>query len=121
MNQESSRFEELQQLEESLWKRETRFDQEYIQNILSDDFFEFGRSGKRYTRAETLSQASQEIHAQFPLKEFQVHEISSTVFLVTYISEVQYENLEIGNRSSLWEKTPEGWKLRFHQGTAVHE
>jgi hypothetical protein len=119
VNQNSSKFEQLQQLEESLWKAETRFDKKYMEKLLADDFFEFGRSGKTYTREEILHHPQQEIHAQFPLKEFQVHEISPTIFLVSYISEVQYEELEIGNRSSLWENTKEGWKLRFHQGTAV--
>ena len=28
-----------------------------------------------------------------------------------YISEVQHEELEVANRSSIWHKTPSGWKL----------
>jgi hypothetical protein len=36
------------QLEESLWRPQTRFDREYTDNILAPDFFEFGRSGRVY-------------------------------------------------------------------------
>jgi hypothetical protein len=48
-----------------------------------------------------------------------VNEIAQGVGLVTYVSEVLYEELEIGNRSSLWTRSPKGWQLRFHQGTLV--
>ena len=113
-------IQQLQQLEESLWIAKTRFDGEYMEKILSPDFFEFGRSGKRYTREQTLSAESQEIKAKLPLKQFEVKEIAENVALITYISEVQYEEMEIGNRSSLWVKNEDGWKLAFHQGTPVN-
>ena len=109
----------LRELEESLWVAETRFDRDYMERVLSPGFFEFGRSGRTYTRAETLSAPSQEIQAALPLKAFKATPISETVVLVTYISEVMNEKLEVGNRSSLWLKTPSGWQLQFHQGTPV--
>lgn len=108
---------ELKRLEESLWKRETRFDKTYMRSIISEDFFEFGRSGKIYTIDTTLSAPDQEINAVLPLKEFTIHEIDENVVLLTYISEAQYDVLEVSNRSSLWLKTENGWKLKFHQGT----
>ena len=112
-------FDRLKELEESLWITETRFNKEFMERILSPDFFEFGRSGRVYKREETLSVPSQEIHAKLPLKDFQAHFITEDVILVTYISEVENDILETGNRSSLWKKTPTGWQLRFHQGTPV--
>ena len=33
--------------------------------------------------------------------------------------EVRAKEVVRGNRSSLWRKTPSGWRLSFHQGTAV--
>ncbi|GAC1392133.1 MAG: hypothetical protein NVSMB46_07080 [Candidatus Saccharimonadales bacterium] len=109
--------QKLQELEESLWKRETRFNETYMKSILAEDFFEFGRSGKVYSREESLSVSDQEIHAKLPLKDFAIHEIDENVVLITYISEVQYDEMEIGNRSSLWIKSDSEWKLKFHQGT----
>lgn len=110
-------IEKLSKLEESLWKRETRFNESYMRSILSDGFFEFGRSGRIYSIETSLSAPDQEINATSPLKDFAIHEVGQAVALVTYISEVQYEDLEVGNRSSLWKKTDSGWKLMFHQGT----
>ena len=52
-----------------------------------------------------------------PPKKFSVTEITEDVCLITHIGEVQHEELEVADRSSIWHKTPSGWKLRFHQGT----
>lgn len=111
--------EKLKELEESLWRAETRFDKHYMGKILAPDFFEFGRSGRVYKREETLAAPAQEIKSTLPLKNFQVQLINQDVVLVTYVSEVHYDSLEISNRSSVWSKTSAGWHLRFHQGTPV--
>lgn len=113
-------FEKLRELEESLWIAEKRFDREYMERVLSPSFFEFGRSGRIYTREDTISASAQEISIKLPLKDFKVHPVSDGVVLVTYVSEVFYDILLVSNRSSLWVKTPGGWNLRFHQGTPVN-
>ncbi len=112
-------FEKLRELEESLWRAETRFDRDHMDKVMTDDFIEFGRSGKVYTKAESLSASIQEILAKFPLKDFQVHEVAEGAVLITYVSEVQYDSLETANRSSIWVKRNGQWRLRFHQGTPV--
>lgn len=109
----------LRELEESLWRAETRFDKGYMDRILAPDFFEFGRSGRVYTREQILAAPPQAIDAKLPLEGFAVHPIVPNVVLVTYVSEVTYDDVELGNRSSLWSKTDAGWQLRFHQGTPV--
>jgi hypothetical protein len=109
--------DELYELEESLWRRETRFDDAYMDHILADDFFEFGRSGRTYPRDEALSVPGQDIDIQLPLRDFRVHLVAEDVVLVTYVSVVQYDKLEVGKRSSLWVRQHGEWKLRFHQGT----
>ncbi len=112
-------FDKLKELEESLWLTETRFDLKYMAEVLSPDFFEFGRSGRIYSIVETLSVKSQEINIKLPLKDFNIHLIEDNVVLVTYKSEILDKELLTSNRSSLWIKTKAGWKLRFHQGTPV--
>ena len=113
-------YEKLRQLEESLWRSETRFDQEYMNNVLAPDFFEYGRSGRIYQRANTLDVSAQTITAKLPLKNFTVRLIDNNVAQITYISEVTDNGLvEVGNRSSIWSKSDGEWKLRFHQGTPV--
>ncbi|MDE3056698.1 MAG: DUF4440 domain-containing protein [Bacteroidota bacterium] len=114
-------FEELRELEESLWVSKTRFDIAHVSRIFAPDFFEFGKSGKIYTREEALAAPPHEINPKLPLRNFKVHPITSEVVLVTYVSEVQSDTLEVTNRSSLWLRTPNGWRLRFHQGTPVRK
>lgn len=110
---------ELKKLEESLWISQTRFDTTYMDNILGKDFFEFGRSGRIYSRSETLSHPKQEIFAKIPLENFKVHHIDFNTKQVTYISEVGVEKLR-ANRSSIWVNNEGSWKLIFHQGTPVN-
>jgi hypothetical protein len=40
----------LTRLEEDMWREVTRFDQAFQEQRFADDFFEFGRSGRVYTR-----------------------------------------------------------------------
>jgi hypothetical protein len=44
--------EQLQQLEEDLWREETRFDTVYMEQLIAGDFFEFGRSGRVHQRSQ---------------------------------------------------------------------
>lgn len=104
-------------LEESLWKDETRFDMAYMEDILHPDFFEFGRSGRTYQRQDTLDVPREPTRAKFPLKDLKIDEISDDVVLITYKSQVQYDTLEVWNRSSIWVNLDGKWRLRFHQGT----
>jgi hypothetical protein len=111
--------DELIRLEHTLWRADTRFNRAYMDSVLAPDFFEFGRSGRTYKRQDTLDASGRgEIRAT--LKGIAVTEIVEGVALVTYVSEVLYEELEIGNRSSLWSRSAKGWQLRFHQGTMVN-
>ncbi len=112
--------EELRRLEESLWREETRFDRAYMERLLAPGYFEFGRSGRVWTREETVGLRRRMIRARLPLPRFAVQLISPMVALVTYRSEGLADDVEVGNRSSLWTKTDDGWKLVFHQGTPTN-
>lgn len=119
MRLDTSDLEELKRLEESLWRRETRCDPDYMRSITSPELFEFGRSGQTYTRDQLLDVPDQPIRATLPLRNFTVHLVAEDVALVTYVSEVQDDTTELGNRSSLWVRHDGRWRLRFHQGTVT--
>jgi len=107
-------------LEETLWRAETRFDPVLMDQTFSPDFVEFGRSGRRYERAEMLidPDSKKEINALLPLSDYSVELVAADVALATYTSEVRYgDEIEVGRRSSLWVKDDGRWQLRFHQGT----
>ena len=113
--------QELEMLEESLWRAETRFDTKLMDQTFSTDFFEFGRSGRVYGRQECLDVESQPIDARLPLKDLRIRLIWPNVAQVTYVSSVTYDGIEeLANRSSIWTRAERGWQLRFHQGTAIY-
>lgn len=110
----------LRALEETLWRAETRFDPELMDQTFAANFVEFGRSGRRYERADMIFEPDSDavIDARLPLPDYSVELIAPDVALATYTSEVRYgDELERGRRSSLWTRVEGRWKLRFHQGT----
>ncbi|MEO1016659.1 MAG: DUF4440 domain-containing protein [Pseudomonadota bacterium] len=116
---DSDDLQQIRQLEEGLWQAEIRFSPK-MEEILADDFFEFGRSGRTYSRDQCLEISDQPINAVIPLPDFNARYITRDVVQTTYRSIVTHSSEEQhGLRSSLWLRTQAGWKLKFHQGTAV--
>ena len=108
----------LQRLEEELWLEETRFDIPYMEMVLAEDFFEFGRSGRTYQREDTLSVPRQSLDAVIPLPDFNARLLTKDIAQVIYNSKVTYDGVVLkGRRSSIWLRTSNGWVLKFHQGT----
>ena len=108
---------DLPALEQSLWRAETRFDRTLMEATFAPDFQEFGRSGRRYTRDEMLFDAEGAKDIDATLHSLKVTDLSTTLALVTYISEVRYDAPEWANRASVWDRSSGRWQLRFHQGT----
>jgi len=122
----SDLLKELCDLEQTLWEESTRFDVDYMELVCSEDFFEFGRSGRIFTREQTLARPRSRITVVLPLIDYTVTEIADGVCLATYITESRVEvtvrgkrdhKVEYANRSSLWRKANGRWQLCFHQGT----
>lgn len=113
-------FKQIRKLEECLWQAETRFDSALMDQIFARDFFEFGLSGRTYTRRDMLLPQvnSVEFAATIPLPEFRARHITDDVVQTTCVSEVMHDGaLKRGNRSSIWSRFDGAWQLRFHQGT----
>lgn len=114
--------EQLTGLEEDLWREVSRFDVPYMEQVMAEDFIEFGRSGRMYDRQECLSHPRQPIDAVIPLPDLAVRMITRDVAQVTYNSHVTYDGeLLKGRRSSIWRRAGDSWELVFHQGTPYEE
>lgn len=108
----------LERLEEELWREETRFDNRRMSEVIASDFLEFGRSGRVYKREDSLAVPRGPIDAVFPLPDFRARLLHQDVAQVTYNSAGTYDGVvQHARRSSIWSRTPNGWVLRFHQGT----
>jgi hypothetical protein len=108
----------LMRLEEAMWREESRFDKAFMERELAPDFFEFGRSGRTYTRQQILDFPREPIAAQLPLEDFRMRLLDANTAQLTYNSKVRYQDvMEYGRRSSIWSRLGGTWVLRFHQGT----
>ncbi len=108
----------LTALEEAMWRSETRFDPAFQERHFAADFVEFGRSGRTYTRAQIIRTEVQPIEAVLPLPNLRIRLLSAELAQLTYDSQVRYDGIwQHAHRSSIWSRAPQGWVMRFHQGT----
>jgi hypothetical protein len=110
-------------LEESLWRPATRFDRAHLARVYADDFDEFGRSGRHWSREASIAADPEAFETVLPLPGLRIRGLGSDVALLTYRSETTYPDdgvTLVANRSSLWQRIEGEWRLRFHQGTPVH-
>jgi hypothetical protein len=114
-------FEIVKQLEIELHKPTVRSDAERVSSILHESFMEIGRSGRFYNRNEIMKELSnEETGSTVWAQDFDAKEISRGLILLTYKSaHIDTEGKLSSHtfRSSLWQQTPHGWQVRFHQGT----
>ncbi|BEV71964.1 hypothetical protein THUN1379_14460 [Paludibacterium sp. THUN1379] len=89
--------------------------------LLHGDFLEFGRSGGLVRRVEALPWLSGASgRREIVACDFALQWATETAALLTYRSSERDEQGHVGRhtlRSSLWLKGPQGWQMRFHQGT----
>jgi len=110
--------DKLQSLEEELWQERTRFDDARMREVMSEDFFEFGMSGRTYSLEECLAFEARPIKAKIPLPDFKVRLLEDNVAQVTYNSAVEFDGVVAhARRSSIWIHKNGSWRLKFHQGT----
>jgi len=116
-------LEHLRDLETELHRSETRRNRSRMESLLHPEFVELARSGRRYSRREVLEEFEggrglEPIHAQ----AFELSELGPGIALLTYQSAHAAPTGDLFRhslRSSVWIETPDGWRLRFHQGTPV--
>ena len=103
-------------LELSHLRVDVRSSQGALGALLCDDFLEFGRSGRTYSKAETMAHLAADPTlpggdcSPDELLRFRAALVAPEVVLVTYL-------LRGTLRSSLWRREGETWRVFFHQGT----
>ncbi len=112
----------LQQLETILLNPRTIPDFKIVENMIAEDFIEFGASGKIYTKSQTVEilkdRTAIELPASFDISDFNCIKLNEEVYHITYT--LFYGGI-LTRRSSLWKKFRDNWRLIFHQGTLVKE
>ncbi len=119
--------EHLENLENFLFDPVARRDISAVSNLLTEEFREFGSSGRIYTKLDILAELSTEQPVVISLTDFDCDLISPTTALVTYKSLSSHENRSPTQalRSSVWVLrslskqygNEPSWQMIFHQGT----
>jgi hypothetical protein len=95
-----------------------------VSELLTEDFLEFGSSGRVWTREQILELLETEDYQPPAMEDFKCALIAEHVALVTYRT-VRIDPLTAERvatlRSSLWTKESGAWRVRFHQGTPTNE
>ena len=114
----------LRRLEEELLKPEVRHSPDRVGNLLSDDFIEFGSSGRVFNKQQVIEALEREGPAdstiRLSLVDFIARGLASNVILVTYLTIQEGgpgTRQESRLRSSIWKLIEGRWKMVFHQGT----
>ncbi len=116
-------LELLRGLETELHQPATRRDPERLGALLHPEFREFGRSGRSYSRSDTLQEFTDASTFQNVVAgRFRLQSVTGDAALLTYVSAHSDEAGGLHRftlRSSLWVRDATGWRLIFHQGTAA--
>jgi hypothetical protein len=85
-------------------------------------FWEVGASGRRYSREYVLDELEKR-HAgpaedDWQARDFHCLEIAADNYLLTY---TLTQGERVTRRSTIWRRTPRGWKIVYHQGTVVED
>jgi hypothetical protein len=119
--EERAVLEELRELE-PIFHRPQYLDPRALEQLVAEDFWEIGASGRRYSRQyvlKTLSaRAAKGMTDDWQTSDFHCRALAPDVYLLTYTLS-QGERLT--RRATLWQRAASGWKILFHQGTVVEE
>ena len=88
--------------------------------MMDAEFWEVGASGRRYSRAHVLDildeRHAKSIEENWETRDFFCQEIAPATYLLTY---TLLQDSRITRRTTLWRRTPGGWRIVYHQGTIV--
>ena len=102
--------DEIRELEEQLGMASIRASADALDRLVSDEFVEFGGSGRVYTKPDVIALMLAKPSVTISLIDFRVLAVTADVALATYRTEKSL-------RASLWRREAGAWRIVFHQGT----
>jgi hypothetical protein len=115
-------LEQLQSREPIFHRPELGTARADFEKMMVADFWEVGASGRRYSRDYVLSELQKRYAGpyadQWETRDFHCRRLAEDVYLLTYTL-LQGERKT--RRVTIWQNTPVGWKIVFHQGTIVQD
>lgn len=93
-----------------------RKDRAAVEELLAEDFCEFGASGRVWDRAKILAELAAETPYEILSENFKCRQLSNHLALLTYEASTPTRSTL---RSSLWRLEGDSWRILFHQGTVI--
>jgi hypothetical protein len=94
-----------------------------LEKMTAEDFWETGASGRRYSREFVLGELERRRKNPpvdvWKTSDFYCRRLADDMYLLTYT--LLQDNARLTRRATIWQKTREGWKVVYHQGTVVAE
>lgn len=97
-----------------------------FERMTTPDFWETGASGRRYSRDFVFEELDRRYSGStwhddpWEASDFCCRRLGAEVFLLTYtLVQKPAGGARTTRRATIWEKTGEGWKIVYHQGTIV--
>ncbi|WP_338753069.1 DUF4440 domain-containing protein [Bacillus sp. FJAT-52991] len=121
MDRDLNLKEYIKGLDEKLLRPEVRASPEELNNLLADEFFEYGGSGNIFVKSDFTGAAGVGggVELKLTLHNFDMHILADDVVLTTY--QIKDETRKQNTlRSSIWKYRNEKWQLFFHQGTLTN-
>jgi hypothetical protein len=98
-----------------------------FEKMTQEDFWEVGASGRWYSRTTVLDELERRHSAPhsdiWETSEFRCRRLAPDVYLLTYllVQNLALNEVRRTRRSTVWERTVEGWKIGYHQGTVIRD
>ncbi len=94
-----------------------------LEKMTVEDFWEMGASGRRYSREFVLDELERRRENPpvdiWKTTDFYCRRLAGDMYLLTYT--LVQDNARLTRRATIWEKSADGWKVVYHQGTIVQE
>jgi hypothetical protein len=109
----------IKDLEVELLQPHVRKNISRLNELISDDFIEFGASGNRYNKKDVLNVLPGSDEVKYTIREFAVIEVTAGTMLATYRVEKEVPSCgekTFSVRRSIWQERKGQWQIIFHQG-----
>ncbi|HEV2647392.1 MAG TPA: DUF4440 domain-containing protein [Acidobacteriaceae bacterium] len=91
------------------------------ERVVAEDYWEVGASGRRYSREFILNSLYPEPPAfaeslGWESWDYALRRLGPETYLITYVLR---QGDRMTRRATIWESSPGGWRVLYHQGTVV--
>lgn len=93
-----------------------------MEGLLSDDFIEFGSSGRVFDKGAIIEAVAGQKTVHIEMTDFRTSLLAPDIVLATYRASITRQDTDsatLSLRSSIWKLSSGQWRMVFHQGTPI--